>query len=284
MQEFLEGYRHPLKLIVTDLDGCLTGYEEGPVDAVGLAELRLWNDRAVDDSNVPPLVLMSGRPMGYVEAFARIIGAPYPCIFENGCGMYKSDGGLGHEYAFHPVLIDDPEIEAAVGRFNEYLEEHLIKSKGCGRIMGKRYAISLTPCPGGTIEELMAAVENTSAELLDGFYVTRSISVVDITPAGINKGSGFDWLIDVLRKDYDLNIRPENVLGIGDSWGDLPFLEKCGVSSAPANAAAEIRGRVDHVSASKEIYAVLDIIAGAVVHNKRLAGLEMDINDDKTRG
>jgi hydroxymethylpyrimidine pyrophosphatase-like HAD family hydrolase len=270
MQEFLEGYGHPLKLIVTDLDGCLTGYEEGPVDAVGLAELRLWNDRAVGDSNVPPLVLISGRPMGYVEAFARIIGAPYPCIFENGCGMYKPDGGLGHEYAFHPILVADPEIESAVGRFNEYLEEYLTKPKECGRIMGKRYAISLTPCLGGTVEELMEVVGKTPAELLDGFYVTRSISVVDVTPAGINKGSGFDWLIDVLREDYGLNIRPENVLGIGDSWGDLPFLEKCGVSSAPANAAAEVRERVDYVSASDELFAVLDMIAGASLYNKRL--------------
>ncbi|UCE27742.1 MAG: HAD family phosphatase [Candidatus Coatesbacteria bacterium] len=282
MQEFLEGYRHPLKLIVADLDGCLTGYEEGPVDAVGLAELRLWNDRAAEDSNVPPLVLISGRPMGYVEAFARIIGAPHPCIFENGCGMYRSDGGLGHEYAFHPVLIADTEADGAVVILNEYFEEHLIKSKGCGRIIGKKYAISLTPCPGGTVEELMAAVEKAPAELLDKFYITRSISVVDITPAGINKGSGFDWLIDVLRDDYGFDFYPDNVLGIGDSWGDLPFLEKCGVSTAPANAAAEIRERVDYVSVSNEVHAVLDIIAGAVVHNKRLAELETDMTNEKT--
>jgi hydroxymethylpyrimidine pyrophosphatase-like HAD family hydrolase len=282
VQEFLEGYRRPIKLIVTDLDGCLTGYEEGPVDAVGLAELRLWNDRAIGESNVPPVVLISGRPMGYVEAFARIIGAPYPCIFENGCGMYRPDGGLGHEYAFHPVLVADPESDAAVSLLNEYFEEHLIKPKGCGRITGKRYAISLTPCLGGSVEDLMAAVGKVPAELLDGFYITRSMSVVDITPAGINKGYGFDWLINVLRDDYDLNIGPDNVLGIGDSWGDLPFLEKCGVSSAPANAAAEIRERVDYASVSNEIYAVLDIIAGTAVHNKRLAELEKDITNEKT--
>jgi hydroxymethylpyrimidine pyrophosphatase-like HAD family hydrolase len=284
MREFLESYGHPINLIVTDLDGCLTGYEEGAVDAVGLAELRLWNDRAVDDSNVPPLVLISGRPMGYVEAFARIIGAPYPCIFENGCGMYRPDGGLGHEYAFHPVLVDDPEIELAVGRFNEYLEEHLVKPQGCGRIAGKRFAISLTPCRGGSVEELMAAVENTPAELLDGFYITRSISVVDITPAGINKGSGFEWLIDVLNDDYDLKIGPQNVLGIGDSWGDLPFLEKCGVSVAPSNAAADVRERADYASELLEISAVLDIIAGAVVHNKGLAGLDTGTSDEETGG
>lgn len=273
MQNILGSYPHTIKLIVTDLDGCLTGYEEGPVDAAGLAELRLWNDRAVEEEYVPPAVLISGRPMGYVEAFARLVGSPYPCIFENGCGMYRPDGGLGHEYAFHPVLVADPEIELAVVRFNEYLEEHLIKPKACGRIMGKRYAISLTPCPGGPVEELMAAVKSAPAELLDGFYVTRSISVVDITPAGINKGSGFDWLIDVLRGNYGLDIGPENVLGVGDSWGDLPFLEKCGVSAAPANAAADVQERVGYTSPSKEIYAVLDIIAGAAVHNKRLAGV-----------
>jgi len=273
MQGFLGGYAHPIKLIVTDLDGCLTGYEEKPVDAVGLAEVRSWNERAMGDDHVPPVVLISGRSMGYVEAFARFVAAPYPCIFENGCGMYRPDGRLGHEYAFHPALAAGSGVETAVRGLNEYVEDNLIGSLGCGRIMGKRYAISLTPRRDGSVEELMTAVENIPAGLLDGFFVTRSMTVVDITPAGVNKGSGFDWLIDVLAGDYGLDVATENVLGVGDSWGDLPFLERCGVSAAPANAAAEIRERVDYTSPSEDTYAVLDIIAGAVMHNVRLAGI-----------
>lgn len=36
---------------------------------------------------------------------------------------------------------------------------------------------------------------------------------------------------------------------IGDDWPDLPLMQRAGFSAAPANAHAEVRARVDHVSA-----------------------------------
>ena len=38
--------------------------------------------------------------------------------------------------------------------------------------------------------------------------------------------------------------------GIGDDWPDLPLLARCGFAAAPANAHAEVRAMVDHVTAA----------------------------------
>jgi 3-deoxy-D-manno-octulosonate 8-phosphate phosphatase (KDO 8-P phosphatase) len=46
-----------------------------------------------------------------------------------------------------------------------------------------------------------------------------------------------------------LNIAWAEVAAIGDDWPDLPLLLRAGFSGAPANAHAEVRAVVDHVSA-----------------------------------
>jgi 3-deoxy-D-manno-octulosonate 8-phosphate phosphatase (KDO 8-P phosphatase) len=40
---------------------------------------------------------------------------------------------------------------------------------------------------------------------------------------------------------------PDRVAAIGDDIQDLPILRRCALSFAPADAMAEVRGRVDHV-------------------------------------
>lgn len=42
----------------------------------------------------------------------------------------------------------------------------------------------------------------------------------------------------------------ERAAAIGDDWPDLPVLERCGFSAAPAQAHAEVRARVDWVTPS----------------------------------
>ena len=45
-----------------------------------------------------------------------------------------------------------------------------------------------------------------------------------------------------------LGLRWEQAAAIGDDWPDLPVLERCGFSAAPANAHAEVRARVHWVT------------------------------------
>ncbi len=45
-----------------------------------------------------------------------------------------------------------------------------------------------------------------------------------------------------------LNLRWAQAAAIGDDWPDLPVLERCSFSAAPANAHAEVRARVHWVT------------------------------------
>lgn len=40
----------------------------------------------------------------------------------------------------------------------------------------------------------------------------------------------------------------QEAAGMGDDWPDLPILQRCGLSCAPANAHAEVLARVDYVT------------------------------------
>ncbi len=98
------------------------------------------------------------------------------------------------------------------------------------------------------------------AELLnkEGFIeyleVTHSKSAVDITLAGVNKGSALEYLSEIT------GIKLKNMLGVGDSKGDLSFLKKVGVPAAPSNATDVVKEVVKYVSPYTNIKGVMDII------------------------
>ena len=56
----------------------------------------------------------------------------------------------------------------------------------------------------------------------------------------------------------------DRIGGIGDSASDLKFLSILGPSAAPANAADEVKARVDYVSPYEDGDGVVDILRGWV--------------------
>jgi 3-deoxy-D-manno-octulosonate 8-phosphate phosphatase (KDO 8-P phosphatase) len=48
----------------------------------------------------------------------------------------------------------------------------------------------------------------------------------------------------------ELGVAAEAVCGVGDDLPDLPFLRRCGLAVAVADAASEVRAAADHVTAS----------------------------------
>jgi hypothetical protein len=266
--EPFDSYPHPIKLILADLDGTVTADDLGPLDCEDLRGLRRLNEFSRTDPTVPPISLITGRPHSYLEAFARFLSTPLPSLFESGCGMHLPDERLGHEYAFHPALAD-PEILALVNRFRAWAEEELAAKRGAGVILGKRYSVSIATAGCCPVEELQALVENVPGDLAGKFFVTRSIDVVDVTPRPVNKGVGLDWLLERLRAD-GLDVGTENVLGIGDSFNDLPFLSKVGLSCAVGTGAEKIKRAVAYVTAAGPGDAVAEVAELARGLNRRL--------------
>lgn len=76
----------------------------------------------------------------------------------------------------------------------------------------------------------------------DRLYITRSYpEFVEMLDPGVDKGRALEFVA------HSLGLSMDRVLAIGDSWNDLPLLERAGIGVAMGNAPAEVRERADAV-------------------------------------
>src|SRR5437867_117404 len=96
-----------IRLVVVDVDGCLTAGEGQPLDFQGLARVARANTRSLSDPSVPAVTLCTGRPAPYVEVMHQVVAGHVPALYEHGCGML-----VPSPYGFktHPRIT--PEVEA----------------------------------------------------------------------------------------------------------------------------------------------------------------------------
>lgn len=74
----------------------------------------------------------------------------------------------------------------------------------------------------------------------------RGDTMITITAAGVNKGSGLRALCEAA------GIRPEDAIAIGDSAVDIPMFEVAGTAVAMANASDEVKARATFVTTSAD--------------------------------
>lgn len=238
-----------LRLVLLDVDGCLTPGEGGEWNWPALETIGDYNRRARQGAEVPAVTLCTGRQEPYVEVLMQAIGAHVPGIYEQGCGMYFPGE---FRFAEHPDI--SPEKREALALSKGVVLAAVIDSGMAFFQPGKENSFSVYPLPGATVGQLEEAVVVAVAPYSELLEVHSSVSCVDVTPAGIDKGAGARWL------SAETGIPLAAVGGIGDSPNDLPFLRLVGRSAAPANAAAPVRTAVDYVSPYEYAEGVLDIL------------------------
>lgn len=241
----------PTRLIISDIEGCISAGKGLILDLGTLQIIQKYNQSADNRTNIP-LTLCTGRSQPFAEAFCQMLGIVMPCVCENGAFIYDP---------VRDVSIRNPAITArhiaAQKEFVRVLESGLAKDYPHRREPGKEICISLNPDVSKEhyteeIPRLYEQVKNFIDPAL--FAVTHSASAVDITPAGIDKASGVRFLAELT------GIPLQEMAGIGDTIGDLPFLKITGISAAPANCTAVIRDSVDYVSQKSAAEGVADII------------------------
>ncbi|MCH7588153.1 MAG: HAD family phosphatase [Chloroflexi bacterium] len=224
-----------IQLVVLDIDGVLTDGESRPLDLEMLQLLAGMNEAAQKDANLPAVTLCSGRPAAYVEALLQAIAGHLPGIYENGAGLF-----VPHPYGFHPhpQLADEDGFREVRDR----LESDLVK-KGVAFIQpGKVHSLTLFAHDPSKTSLLRKQAEDALGTLVEKVDLTYSTSCLNVLPRGMDKGKG----IEFLAKTIDLGMG--NMLGVGDSDVDLPFLAIIGHRAAPENANAQIKKLVDYVS------------------------------------
>lgn len=226
-----------LRLVVVDVDGCLTPGEASEWNWNALQTISDFNRRARRGNTVPAVTLCTGRQEPYIEVLMQAIGAYQPGIYENGCGLYFPDG---YRFVEHPLITIETRKALAAAKAAIYQE---VVMSGLGYFQpGKEVSLTLYPLSGITVDRLYRAVAGVFRDRDAHFAVQASVSCVDVTPAGLDKGAGVRWLSE------ETGIPLMQMGGMGDSTSDLKFLRLLGRSAAPANAASEVRAEVDYVS------------------------------------
>jgi hydroxymethylpyrimidine pyrophosphatase-like HAD family hydrolase len=245
----------PIRLAVVDVDGCLTPGEGQAWNWSALQGLRRLNREAQQGAAVPAVTLCTGRQEPYVEVLMQAIGAYLPGIYENGCGLYDP---VSYRFFEHRSIT--ARVRQALAAAKATLQRTVVAAGRGYSQPGKEASLSLYPLPGTSVEELHRAAVDALAghDGLAGhdalFSIRASVSCVDVTPSGIDKGSGVRWLAE------ETGIPLAQMGGIGDSTSDLTFLRLVSRSAAPANATAEVKAAVHYVSPQEDGDGVLDIL------------------------
>jgi hydroxymethylpyrimidine pyrophosphatase-like HAD family hydrolase len=242
---------HPVRLAVVDVDGCLTPGEARDWNWTALQAIHAFNRRARQGEPVPAVTLCTGRQEPYVEVLMQAIGAFFPGIYENGCGLYFPDG---YRFVEHPSITPSLREGLATAKATLYCQ---VVAPGLGYFQpGKEASLTLYPLPGTSVHRLHEAVAGALAghDVADLVAIQASVTCVDVTPAGIDKGTGVHWLSE------EVGIPLAGLGGIGDSTSDLKFLRLVGHPAAPANATAEVKAGVRYVSPHANGDGVVDIL------------------------
>ena len=249
MNSVTSGAAWPVRLAVVDVDGCLTPGEAGDWNWEALQSIHDLNRLALQGERVPAVTLCTGRQQPYVEVLMQAIGAHLPGIYENGCGLYFPDGYRFVEHSSISAATKDAIATAKT------VLRHRVVARGLGYLQpGKEASLTLYPLPGTSVSRLreVVTVALTGHEKL--ISIQASVSCVDVTPAGIDKGVGVRWLSE------ETGVPLAHMGGIGDSSSDLKFIRLVGHSAAPANATADVKTAVEYVSPLENGGGVVDIL------------------------
>lgn len=244
-----------MKIIYLDIEGCLRSGGRLTVNNLeGLAEIQRYQLKAFDSPNLSPLTICSGRGIGYIEAMLANIGFPpagFWSVAENGafvCDFREN------RFELNPMIENVSEIQ----RISREIIPALLEKIGGQKESGKEICISLNPSGETSIEEYFQRVKKELSGFEKSVEITHSTAAVDITPRGVNKGTGLGFATS------ESGVELSKILYIGDSEGDFSAMEIAGFVACPANATEGCKELVQekrgYISPYDDVKGVFDII------------------------
>ena len=242
-----------IRIIVSDIDGCISPEESVAWDLDGFAEFaKLSRAASAGTSALPPLTLCTGRPQPYVEALMKILDIRLPVICENGAVIYD----LPENRAQYAPNVTPAKI-AGLRHLRQFIEEAILPAfPGSVLQFGKEAQLSVfSKNPSvftamrGQIDTFIAAHADIQVDTNTSHYY------LNISLAGVDKGSAIRKVL------ADLKIGRDEAAGIGDTEGDLPLRENVAFFACPANATPDVKNVADYVSPYPSLRGMLDILA-----------------------
>ncbi|MHA1821033.1 MAG: HAD-IIB family hydrolase, partial [Promethearchaeota archaeon] len=223
----------------------------------------------------PYIAINSGRPQAFIEAIAQVCSIHNFSVFENGAGIFR------YNYSDVMELYLDPKIDGKIKEKLLQLDQVIAGKFKIQCQPNKDYSLTYLFSLKKSMDEnnhnnhnnnnssfkktnvadldkvfifIKKYLEEDSDEFRD-FWVEKGKNFININIKGLSKGTGLQL---VMKK---MQLKPENIAGIGDSPGDWEFLKYCGFSACPSNAADDLKEKVDYVSPFSAERGILDIIS-----------------------
>lgn len=234
-----------VRLFVSDIDGCLSEPYRA-FDLETLKEIRNLVSAGSLSGKIPAFTICTGRPLGYAEAVAQMLGCRLPFLFEAGAGMYHPVSGVR---TWHPDF--GPSQAGAIAEIQRWLETR-VAGTDLSVDRGKYTQAGLIGASHEDIERELEPVTRYVTDNFPEFWVAHTDISIDIMASNLTKREGLAWL------GAELSVQPEEMAFIGDTNGDLGGLRWVGTSFAPDNATEQVKAAVDSVTRGAAARGVLE--------------------------
>ncbi|MFC1626639.1 HAD family hydrolase [Patescibacteria group bacterium] len=231
------------KAIILDLDGTtvMPGEKNLPSSRVMTAITRAKKKIHV--------CVATGRPFFSAQPLIDHLGLVEPSIIYNGVQIYDTK---------HKKMIVEFQLDIHVLKHIENIvkEQHISEIYFFDGI--KEKLLNIKKLPKKVLGIYLPKVEPNIAHLL-AEKLKRSISSINvhITPSWTKGLLAVDITSKAASKQHGvskvselLNIKKEELIGVGDSYNDFPLLMACGLKVAMGNAVKELKDIADFIAPS----------------------------------
>ncbi len=259
--------RHPIHLVVTDVDGTLLNSHH---------ELSVRNEAVIREviARGVQFVLATGKTIVSARAVIDRLGLTTPGVYVQGLLVCDPARSILYERLLEPEIVRAALTLAHSGRAElaAYSRDRILVSARNPVTDGLIVYHEPVPEEIGPLvnllrepinkliffadEQQIAALRRDLEAALDGTatLVQAVPGVLEVLPPGASKGEGVRWLLD------HLGVSPQHVLAIGDAENDVEMLRLAGIGAAVANARPEAKAAADVVVASNDQDGVADAL------------------------
>ena len=260
----------PVRLVAIDMDGTLLPNSVLPSGAPAISRRNQQALLAAQAAGIT-IAIATGRRMAYTVPLIDGLGlrADTPLITSNGAVIRTLDGqlldrchmearvaralcGLLRPFGAVVFTFDRPgrpelvleDLEQAHGRIALWVETNR-NAIQVVKPLERAFDDGADPIQGmvtgyvGRMKEAERAVRasewSTSCECVRTEYPARDVSILDLLPVGVSKGSALEQLA------ARLGVQRSETMAIGDNWNDVDMLEWAAQGVVMGNASLELR-------------------------------------------
>ena len=252
-----------IKLLIVDIDGTIAGKSNQ-------VSTRVKQAIAAAQAQGVRVGIATGRMYKSALRFHHDIGADLPIMAYQGAWIQDPATGITHRHSPVPVEIAHELIDYfEQSHLLEKLSIHIYRDDclyvreinadtelyvgrsgiGVSAVADLRTVLTDRPTKILAMSEDVQLIDKLRLELLQRYkpselHVTTSVPIfLETTQSGVNKATAIDYIATEL-----LDIKPENILAIGDNYNDVEMIAYAGIGVAMGNAPANVQSIANWVA------------------------------------